>query len=50
MKIKTYFKEIKDKINRLNKYISNPINYSNIDNPFAKARTYIWLEKENKQN
>ncbi len=47
MKIKTYFKEIKDKINKLNAYVSNPLNYKNIDNPFAKPQTYIWLEKEN---
>ena len=50
MKIKSYFKEIKEKINKLNNYISNPFNYKNIDNPFAKTQTYIWLEKEIKKD
>ena len=49
MKIKTYFKEIKDKINKINAYVSNPINYKNIDNPFTKPQTYIWIEKEKPQ-
>ena len=50
MNLKTYFKEIKEKINKINSYVSNPFNYKNIDNPFAKTQTYIWLEKETKNN
>lgn len=48
MKLKAYFKEIKDIINKLNSYVSNPLNYKNIETPFAKTQTYIWIEKENK--
>ena len=50
MKIKSYFREIKDKINRINKYISNPINYRDINNPFASTlpKTYVWIEDEKK--
>lgn len=50
MKIKSYFREIKDKINRINKYISNPINYRDINNPFISTlpKTYVWIEEEKK--
>lgn len=50
MKIKSYFREIKDKINRINKYISNPINYRDINNPFVSTlpKTYVWIEEEKK--
>ena len=50
MNIKTYFKEIKNKINKINNYISNPINYKEINNPFASTlpKTYVWIEDEKK--
>ena len=51
MKIKKYLKEIKDKINKINNYVSNPINYRDINNPFASTlpKTYVWIEEENKK-
>ena len=51
MNISQYFKEIKEKINRINTYTTNPINYKDINNPFASTlpKTYIWVEEE-KQN
>ena len=51
MKIKKYLKEIKDKINKINNYVSNPIHYRDINNPFASTlpKTYVWIEEENKK-
>ena len=49
MKIYKYFCQIKEKINRLNNYVSNPINHKNINNnPFASTlpKTYVWIEEE----
>ena len=50
MKIQIYFKEIKDKINKINKYTTNPTNYKGINNPFAATlpKTYVWIEEEKK--
>lgn len=53
MNIKTYFSEIKEKINKLNAYASNPINHKNINNnPFASTlpKTYVWIDAERKTN
>lgn len=52
MNIKIYFKDIKNQINRINKYITNPVNYKDINNPFASTlpRTYVWVEDENKKD
>lgn len=51
MNIQNYFKEIKEKINRINKYVSNPINYRNINNPFISnmPKTYVWIEEDKKR-
>lgn len=52
MNIKAYFSEIKEKINKLNAYVSNPINHNNINNnPFASTlpKTYAWIEDEKKK-
>ena len=51
MKIQSYFKEIKTKIDKLNNYVSNPINHKNINNnPFASTlpKTYVWIEDDKK--
>lgn len=50
MKIKTYLKEIKDKINKINNYVSNPINYRDINNPFntITPKTYVWIDDDKK--
>ena len=47
MRIKKYIKEIKDRIQKYNKYVTNPINYENINNPFSSVmtKTYIWIEE-----
>lgn len=48
MDIKTYFNEIKKRINKIDSYVSNPINYKDLNNPFASTlpRTYVWIEDE----
>lgn len=48
MNIRKYFKKIKEKINRINTYTTNPINYRDVNNPFASTlpKTYIWVEEE----
>ena len=52
MNIINYFSEIKNKINRLNSYVSNPLNYKDINNPFIYTlpKTYVWIEKDCKHN
>ncbi len=49
MKILNYLFEIKEKINKINLYISNPLNYEKINNPFNTIvpKTFIWLEDNN---
>lgn len=49
MNIKEYLKEIKKKINKIDSYTSNPINYEDLNNPFASTlpKTYIWIDEEN---
>ena len=52
MNIKKYLKKIGNKINKINEYITNPINYEDINNPFQTNlnKTYVWVdEKENKK-
>ena len=51
MNIKKYFKEIKEKINRINTYTTNPINYRDVNNPFASTlpKTYVWIDDKNKK-
>ncbi len=48
MNINIYFKTIKDKINRIDKYVTNPINFKDINNPFSSTitKTYVWLEND----
>ena len=50
MKIKDYLKKIKNKIYRINAFISNPFNYRNIKTPFyiTTAKTYVWIDNDNK--
>ena len=47
MKIINYFFKMKSKINKINKYISNPNNYKNLNNPFSCSitKTYIWIDE-----
>jgi len=51
MKIFNYFTQIKERINRINKYTTNPMNYKDLNNPFASTmpKTYVWIDEE-KQN
>ncbi len=48
MNIKTYIKEVINRINKLNSYTTNPINYRDLNNPFASTlpKTYVWLEED----
>lgn len=48
MNIVLYLREIKNKINRINQYTTNPVNYKDYNNPFASTlpKTYVWLEEE----
>lgn len=50
MNIKNYIYKIISKILRINEFLSNPLNYRNIENPFyvTKAKTYVWVEEEDK--
>ena len=50
-RLKDYILEIKKRIKRINAFISNPLNYENLNNPFfsTRSRTYVWIE-ENKEN
>ncbi len=53
MNIKTYLNEIRKKINKIDAFVSNPINYEDLNNPFASTipKTYIWIdEKDNNDN
>lgn len=52
MNIKIYFNEIKNRINKINAYISNPINHKDINNPFASTlpKTYVWIENDKPDN
>ena len=52
MKILTYLNEIKMRINRINNYVSNPINYKDLNNPFTSTlpKTYVWIEDEKGNN
>lgn len=48
MKIFNYFTQIKERINRINKYTTNPMNYKDLNNPFASTmpKTYVWIDEE----
>lgn len=48
MNIFKYFTEIKNRIDSINEYVSNPINHRDINNPFASTlpKTYVWLDEE----
>lgn len=48
MNIISYLKEIKQRINYINSYVTNPINYKDINNPFASTlpKTYVWIEED----
>ena len=52
MKIQIYLREIKRRINKINNFVTNPINYKDINNPFASTlpKTYVWLEEERKKS
>ena len=51
MKIIEYFNEIKERVKHINNYVSNPINYKNLNNPFASTlpKTYVWIEDNDKK-
>ncbi len=48
MNIFKYFTEIKNKINKINSYVSNPINYNGFNKPYTSTlpKTYVWLEDD----
>ncbi len=48
MNIINYFKVIKQRINNINSFVSNPLNYKDINNPFLPnlPKTYVWIEDE----
>ncbi len=48
MNINEYLNEIKQKINKINAYVTNPINYKDINNPFASTlpKTYVWIDED----
>lgn len=50
MKFNIYFNEIKNRINRINRFTTNPINYKDLNNPFASTlpKTYVWFEEDYK--
>lgn len=52
MNIYNYFFEIKEKINKINSYVTNPINYKDINNPFASTlpKTYVWIDAEKEKD
>ena len=47
MKINNYFITLKSKIDLLDEYLTNPINYKDLNNPFASTlpKTYVWIDK-----
>ncbi len=49
MNIIKYFYEITERIKSINKYLSNPSNYRDLNNPFAStlSKTYVWIDEEN---
>ncbi len=48
MNIYKYFLEVNEKIKKINKYVSNPINYKDLNNPFASTlpKTYVWIDEK----
>lgn len=48
MKILKYINEIKERVKCIDKYISNPINHKDLNNPFASTlpKTYVWIEED----
>jgi hypothetical protein len=48
MNIKLYFEQINQRIKNINKYVENPINYKDINNPFRPKmpKTYVWVEDD----
>lgn len=52
MNIKSYFYEIKTRINNINSFVTNPVNYKDLNNPFASTlpKTYVWIEDDCKNN
>ncbi len=51
MKITNYFITLRSRIDLLNKYLSDPINYKDLNNPFASTlpKTYVWIEEDKAQ-
>ncbi len=47
MQITNYFITLKSRVDLLNKYLSNPDNYKDLNNPFASTlpKTYVWIEE-----
>lgn len=48
MNIRIYLSEIRKRVNKINSYVSNPIHYEGLNNPFASTlpKTYVWLDEE----
>lgn len=48
MEIKKYISGIKNKIDKINSYITNPVNYKDINNPFSSnmTKTYVWIDED----
>lgn len=51
MKINNYFITLKSRIDLLNEYLQNPVNYKDLNNPFASTlpKTYVWVEEIKKE-
>lgn len=47
MKINEYFITLKNRIDKINEYLSNPENYKDLNNPFSsnKPKTYVWIDE-----
>ena len=47
MQINKYFITLKSRIDMLNEYLQNPLNYRDLNNPFASTlpKTYVWIDE-----
>ena len=51
MLINDYFITLKSRIELLNKFLSDPLNYKDFNNPFASTlpKTYVWIDDDIKK-
>jgi len=50
MKITDYFITLRNRIDNIEKYLKNPENYRDINNPFTSRipKTYVWIDEPEK--